>query len=105
MKKFLCVVVLVCVLFITGCDNSRISNSEIQNDSSSTTFVNGMGCSDHNCTDSSHHHDCPQDCDNYDHHHNCSLDCTEASHYHNNTNVDNNIGKHHQEEQHNGNHH
>lgn len=109
MKKLLCTATLVCLLFMTGCGKNEItadSNSLLQNNTSGTAvFVSGMGCSNPDCTDISHHHDCPSDCADYDHHHNCSLDCTEASHHHRGTSEGNESGQHHQEEHHGGNHH
>lgn len=59
MKKYHCVIILFCVLFITGCGKSEtldISISNYQN-GNTTAFVSGMGCNNPNCTDSSHHHD------------------------------------------------
>lgn len=47
------------------------------------SFISGMGCDDPNCTDPSHHHDCPADCDDYEHHHHCGLDCDDPAHNHN----------------------
>ncbi len=108
MKKFLCATTFACLILMTGCGkNDMIEDisSDIQEDVSeqvqhhveieymgednvdsvkmtTVSFVNGMGCSDPDCTDASHHHDCPSDCDDYEHHHNCGLDCTEASHHH-----------------------
>ena len=109
MKNFLFTAGLMCVLFITGCDKGEIiTNLNFHlpyNVSDTTVFVSGMGCSDLNCTDTSHHHDCLPDCEDYDHHHNCSLDCTEASHHHSSTSRVNETGHHHSEKQHGGNHH
>ena len=51
------------------------------------SYISGMGCSDPNCTDPSHYHNCPADCGNYEHHHNCALDCAEPSHCHAGTTV------------------
>ena len=65
-----------------------------------TTFISGMGCNDQNCTDVSHHHDCPSDCTEYDHYHHCNLDCAETSHHHGGQN-----GEEDHEEHHNGSHH
>mgnify|MGYP001026336823 CR=1 FL=1 len=59
------------------------------------SFVAGMGCSDPNCTDPSHYHDCPADCANYEHHHACALDCAEPSHCHAGTAVSTGGGRHH----------
>ncbi len=84
MKRYLYCITLLSLLFVTGCSKSEIldtSVSQFQN-GSAQMFVSGMGCSDSNCTDPSHHHDCPEDCNDYSHHHNCSLDCTEESHHH-----------------------
>ncbi|MDE7283313.1 MAG: M56 family metallopeptidase [Lachnospiraceae bacterium] len=70
------------------------------------SFVSGMGCSDPNCTDASHHHDCPIDCGDYEHHHNCGLDCTIASHHHSGAGtVSGTTTQHHPEQHHSGNHH
>ena len=89
MKKVLCTVTLVCLLFMTGCGrNGMIANltHQLQGNASDTAaFVSGMGCSDPSCTDTSHHHDCPSDCGDYEHHHNCGLDCAEVSHHHGDT--------------------
>ncbi len=90
MKKYHYTAVLICLLLMTGCRQSEISgelnenmSSQLQdNISVKTIFVSGMGCSDPNCTDPNHYHDCPPDCSDYDHYHNCDPDCTEASHHH-----------------------
>ncbi len=113
MKEYYYTVILVCMLFMTGCRQSEISSginenitSQLQYDISDTTvFVSGMGCSDPSCTDPAHHHDCPPDCEDYDHHHNCDLDCTEISHHHRGTSAVNGLGQHHSEWHHGGNHH
>lgn len=107
MKKLACIITLLGVLFITGCTRMEpITNSNFQNDfSEAAVFMSGMGCSDPDCTDLSHHHDCPSDCENYDHHHNCGLDCSEASHHHNNVSGANDSGQHHQTRHHGGYHH
>ena len=103
MKKNCCMIAVV-FLLLTGCGakipNSQagLSQSELpgsstrselstaasqsHHDEVSTTFMNGMGCSDKNCTNPSHYHDCPADCADYDHYHNCSLDCVETDHHH-----------------------
>ena len=108
MKKSFCIIASACLIFMTGCGQRDLIediSSDIQEDVSepeqhnvdieyvgednvdsvkvtTISFVNGMGCSDTNCTDASHHHDCPSDCGDYEHHHNCGLDCTEESHHH-----------------------
>ena len=69
------------------------------------SFISGMGCSDPNCTDASHHHDCPSDCNDYEHHHNCPLDCTDENHHHNGTNNANGSGQHHTKQHHGNDHH
>ena len=46
------------------------------------SYISGMGCSDPNCTDPSHYHDCPADCADYEHYHHCALDCADAGHHH-----------------------
>ena len=108
MKKNFFVITLICLLFMTGCgrsDKMINPNSNLQNQNyHSATFVNGMGCSDPNCTDSSHHHDCPSDCQDYSHHHNCDLDCQEESHHHNTTSKTS-TSIHHQEQHHGSTHH
>lgn len=113
MKKFLCTATSACLIFLVGCGQSgMVTNLSSQHqddvaDMAVTTvsFVSGMGCSDPNCTDASHHHDCPPDCGDYEHHHNCGLDCTEVSHHHSNTSTVNESGQHHEEQHHGGNHH
>ncbi|MDE6747869.1 MAG: M56 family metallopeptidase [Lachnospiraceae bacterium] len=69
------------------------------------SFVSGMGCSDPDCTDATHHHDCPIDCGDYEHHHNCGLDCTIASHHHSGTSAVSGTTQHHPDQHHKDNHH
>ncbi len=45
-------------------------------------FIHSMDCSNTDCTDPEHFHDCPSDCDDPAHYHNCPTDCTIASHGH-----------------------
>ena len=83
---------------------------EQENNSASVTvtnvsFVSGMGCSDPDCTDVTHHHDCPLDCGDYEHHHNCALDCTIASHHHSGTSTVSGTTQHHTTQSHSGQHH
>ncbi|MDE6433509.1 MAG: hypothetical protein K2L07_04700, partial [Lachnospiraceae bacterium] len=89
MKKIFCTAMFACLIFLAGCGQSGtvtdLSSKRQDNASGTTVFVSGMGCSDRDCTDTSHHHDCPPDCGDYEHYHNCDLDCTEASHHHANT--------------------
>ena len=89
MKKFFCTAILVSLSFMAGCsksENAADITSQLQNNVSGTAmFVSGMGCNNPDCTDRSHHHDCPATCEDYDHHHNCNLDCTEVSHHHTDT--------------------
>ena len=86
MKNFLCIATVAYLIFLTGCSQSGMVmnlTSQLQDNLPDTAvFVSGMGCSDPDCTDASHHHDCPPDCGDYEHHHNCDLDCTEESHHH-----------------------
>ncbi|MDE6625938.1 MAG: hypothetical protein K2K56_06170 [Lachnospiraceae bacterium] len=112
MKKFFCTAMFACLIFLAGCGQSGtvtdLSSKLPDNASGTTVFVSGMGCSDPDCTDASHHHDCPPDCGDYEHYHNCDLDCTEASHHHNDTNSASSAkgtGQHHGEQHHGGNHH
>lgn len=131
MKKSFSIIAFACLIFMTGCGRSdRIENisSDTQEEVSepvqhqvdieymgednvdsaevtTVSFVSGMGCSDPDCTDASHHHDCPADCDDYEHHHNCDLDCTEESHHHSGTNSVNGTEQHHSEQRHGGSHH
>lgn len=131
MKKSFCIIASACLIFMTGCGQSDVIediSSGMQEDVSepeqhhvdieyigednvdsvkvtTVSFVNGMGCSDPDCTDASHHHDCPSDCDDYEHHHNCDLDCTEESHHHSGTNSVNETEQHHSEQRHGGGHH
>lgn len=89
MKKNFLIVTIICLLFISGCSkNDSMVNTTTnltKHNYHSATFISGMGCSDPNCTDSSHHHDCPSNCQDYSHHHNCDLDCQEESHHHSTT--------------------
>lgn len=87
MKRYPFFITLVGILIMSGCTKMEpITDSNFQNGiSDATVFVRGMGCNDPNCTDSTHHHDCPSDCDDYNHYHNCDLNCTETSHHHFNT--------------------
>ena len=113
MKKFLCTVMFSCLIFLAGCgQNDMVTNSpsrlqDNESVSDTVTFVSGMGCSDSDCTDASHHHDCPPDCGDYEHHHNCGLDCTETSHHHNGTSAVDESEQHHEEQrqQHTKQHH
>ena len=114
MKRSLFVIAMTGLFLLSGCGGSGENVSapeeeqeEIQQENiqpaavtaaapapvQMTAFVSGMGCSDPNCTDASHHHDCPADCADYSHYHNCALDCTEASHHHTET------GTHHENSQ------
>ena len=72
-------------------NTNPIESSEVP----AASFVSGMGCNDQNCTDASHHHDCPADCTDYDHYHNCALDCHETSHHHGGETAVEGHGKHH----------
>ena len=45
-------------------------------------FIRSMDCSDPNCTNAAHFHDCPSDCSDGAHYHNCPTDCTIQSHGH-----------------------
>ena len=45
-------------------------------------FIHSMDCSNQNCTNTAHFHDCPSDCTDGAHYHNCPTDCTIASHGH-----------------------
>lgn len=87
MRKMICIVVSVCFIFLTGCGRSekvKDSPSKLQENVSDTSvFVSGMGCSDTDCMDLSHYHNCPPDCEDYEHHHNCPLDCEDYEHHHN----------------------
>lgn len=109
MKRFLCTAMFGCLIFLTGCgqrDRGINLSSHAQDDvSGKAVFVSGMGCNDPNCTDPSHHHDCPPDCGDYEHYHTCDLNCTETSHHHNNMNGVNESGQHHAEQHHGGGHH
>ncbi len=96
MRKMICIVVSVFLIFLTGCgksENVKDSPSKLQENVSDTSvYVSGMGCSDTACTDLSHHHDCPLDCEDYEHHHNCPLDCDEYEHHHNRPSDDEDYG-------------
>ena len=85
MKKTFFIVTLICLFFMTGCgrvDKMVHSNSNLPNQNyHSATFINGMGCSDPNCTDSSHHHDCPSDCQEESHHHNTTSKTSTSIHH------------------------
>ena len=109
MKRFLCTAMFGCLIFLTGCgqrDRGMNLSSHLQDDvSGKAVFVSGMGCSDSNCTDPTHHHDCPPDCGDYEHYHNCDLNCTETSHHHNGMSDGNESGQHHEEQHHGGGHH
>ena len=45
-------------------------------------FSNSMGCSDKNCSDASHFHDCNEDCSDPAHYHFCESDCNIKEHNH-----------------------
>lgn len=45
-------------------------------------FIHSMDCSNTDCTNPEHFHDCPSDCDDGAHYHNCPTDCTIESHGH-----------------------
>lgn len=69
----------------------RVEDHSHQNDrhhsatSSGTTtghFIHSMDCSDPNCTNAAHFHDCPSDCNDGAHYHNCPTTCTIAAHGH-----------------------
>lgn len=103
MRKFLCIAAFSCLIFCAGCGQSDVKTDLPSQPTAA--FVSGMGCSDPNCTDASHHHDCPADCEDYDHHHSCDLDCTDASHHHEGVNNTNDSGQHHTEQHREDNHH
>lgn len=133
MRKMICIVVSVCFIFLTGCGRSekvKDSPSKLQENVSDTSvFVSGMGCSDTDCMDLSHYHNCPlddedygcyyncpTDCEDYEHHqncllddedhgcyYNCPMDCTERSHHHSGTG--NAVESEHHGERHHGNKH
>ena len=108
MKNFLCIAVAY-LIFLAGYSQSGMVmnlTSQLQDDLPDTAvFVSGMGCSDPDCMDASHHHDCPPDCGDYEHYHNCTLDCAETSHHHSSASGVNESGQHHTEQHHGGNHH
>lgn len=68
-------------------------------------FLSSFGCSDQNCTDPSHYHNCPPDCTDYDHYHNCTWGCTETSHHHGGQTVKGGHGEHYNDSHHNDDHH
>ncbi len=107
MKKYFYAITILCLLFIIGGSRNQefaTSISHLQN-ANEEVFVSGMGCSNLNCTDSSHYHDCPTDCKDYNHYHNCNLDCTEVIHHHNRTTEANELEHHYQKKHHGSNHH
>jgi len=75
---------LALVFLLSGCGGEAAGGAPQKSapEAGPVSFVAGMGCTDPNCTDPSHHHDCPVDCADYEHHHNCALDCAEPSHNH-----------------------
>ena len=88
-KRLLTLLALICALALAGCGNETPAEPAPADAAASTvSFVSGMGCDDPNCTDPSHHHDCPADCGDYEHHHHCGLDCDDPAHNHN-------CGEHH----------
>lgn len=86
MKKFFCITVLVFLLMLAGCNTATPDAPDEapqpENAAARIVFLSSMGCNDQNCTDASHHHDCPADCADYDHYHSCALDCAETQHHH-----------------------
>ena len=75
---------LALVFLLAGCGGEAAGGAPQKSapEAGPVSFVAGMGCTDPNCTDPGHHHDCPVDCADYEHHHNCALDCAEPSHNH-----------------------
>ena len=75
---------LALVFLLSGCGGEAAGGAPQKSapEAGPVSFVAGMGCTDPNCTDPGHHHDCPVDCADYEHHHNCALDCAEPSHNH-----------------------
>ncbi len=75
---------LALVFLLSGCGGEAAGGAPQKSapEAGPVSFVAGMGCTDPNCTDPGHHHDCPVDCADYEHHHNCTLDCAEPSHNH-----------------------
>ncbi len=83
MKRSLCAVLMTGLFLLSGCGGGEEDvPSQAAKGTAISAFVSGMGCNDADCTDASHHHDCPADCTDYSHHHSCPLDCTEADHHH-----------------------
>ena len=86
MKKSFCATAVVFLFMLAGCSSETPSTSDVSSqpdkNAASISFISSMGCNDQNCTDASHHHDCPTTCTDYDHYHNCDLDCSEAEHHH-----------------------
>lgn len=108
MEKFLYIAAIAFLMVQIGHGQSGMISepyAQTQGDVSDTVFVSGMGCSDPNCTDASHYHDCPIDCGDYEHHHHCGLDCIEVSHHHRGMSGVYESGQHHVEEHHGGYHH
>lgn len=104
MKKFICINALVFIFMLTGCSSEYPNTSDLSSQpdqsSANVAFISSMGCNDPNCTDASHHHDCPPDCTDYDHYHSCNLDCTETSHHHSSQTAEGNHGEHHDDGHH-----
>lgn len=101
MRKSLCAAALACLFLLAGCGGPDADVSRQSGEVSALSgFVSGMGCSDPNCTDASHHHDCPADCTDYSHYHSCSLDCTEAGHHHNGETTASGSGQQHHKDSH-----
>ena len=104
MKKFLCMITLVFLFVQAGCSSETQEALDLSpqpgNDTTNVAFLSSMGCSDQNCTNASHYHDCPPDCTDYDHYHNCNLDCAETSHHHDSQTVSGGHGEHHDDSHH-----
>lgn len=76
-------------------------------DTTNVVLLGSFGCSDQNCTDASHYHNCSTTCTDYDHYHNCTLGCTETSHRHGGQTVEGGHrkhcnGSHHADDHHSG---
>lgn len=62
-------------------DTHQTDNHHTQ-ENTARSFMSSMGCSDKDCTDSSHFHDCSEDCSDPAHYHSCESDCNIKEHNH-----------------------
>ena len=78
--------VLLTLLLLAGCGGETAEEIAQTAGGGGTAepiaFRMSMGCADPECTDDTHHHDCPAECAELDHWHDCPEGCDDTAHAH-----------------------